>query len=140
MIRLVNLNQQHSRIKEEVKILESEIIKGVEEMNISELALHINILAGQIKVHLLEEDEFLYPSLLKSNDAQISGMAKEYIEEMGDLFGAYTNFKMKYNIGNKIKADKDKFLEEIQIVLKALKERITKEENELYHIIQNKSL
>jgi len=140
MINLVNLNKQHTRIKEEVNLLESEIKKGIADMNTSEVALHINYLAGQLKVHLLEEDEFLYPNLLRSADEEIKKMAREYLMEMGDLISKYTEFKSNYNIGNKINNNKEKFLIDVQIILKALKDRITKEDNELYHLIQDKNL
>jgi len=140
MINLVNLNKQHTRIKEEVNLLESEIKKGIAGMNTSEAALHINYLAGQLNVHLLEEDEFLYPNLLKSADEEIKKMAGEYLKEMGDLISKYTDFKSSYNIGNKINNNKEKFLEDVQIILKALKDRISKEDKELYYLIQSKNL
>ncbi len=140
MINLVNLNRQHTRIKNEVELLENEIKKGVNLMNPGELALHINFLAGQLKIHLLEEDEFLYPDLLKSEDGDVKNMANSYISEMGNLMEEYTEFKKKYNIGLKISADKEKFLEEIQKILEALKARIMKEDHGLYALIQKRSL
>lgn len=140
MINLNNLNKQHGRIKEEVNYLDAEINKGSLAMNVTELALHINKLAGQLRMHLLEEDKFLYPNLLKCSDADIQKLAQQYIKEMGNLVSEFTDFKNKYNISSKIIANKDKFLEDIQNIIKGLKDRITKEDNELYYLIQLKKL
>lgn len=140
MINLTNMNKQHGRIKEEVASLENEIKKGIENMNPSELALHINYLAGQLKVHLLEEDEFLYPNLIKCGDVEIQNMADEYNNEMGSLVSDYTGFKSQYNTSNKISADKETFMKEIKRILKALNDRIAKEDNGLYHLIETKGI
>ena len=140
MINLNNLNRQHERIIEEVKYLDKEIKKGSLSMNTSEIAIHINKLAGQLKIHLIEEDKFLYPNLLKCQDDEIRKLANQYIEEMGDLVNTYTKFKNDYNVSSKIINNTDMFLKEIQRIIKALKDRITKEDNELYYLIQLKKI
>jgi|GEM_PF-178451 hypothetical protein len=140
MINLNNLDKQHERIKGEVSFFEEEIKKGIPDRNTSQLALHVNILAGQLKVHLLEEDEFLYPDLLKSSDPEIQRMAKQYFDEMGNLVSEYNKFKQNYNINIKIEKNKEMFNKDVQIIIKALKDRINKEDNELYQLIKTKRL
>lgn len=140
MINLNNLNRQHNSIKYEVDYLESEVRKGALSMDASELARHINILAGQLRIHLMEEDKFLYPDLLDCNDPEIQKLANEYLEEMGNLASVYTSFKNNYNVGRKINENKEAFLKELQVIMKVLKERITKEDNELYRLVQLKNL
>ena len=42
-------------------------------------------LAGRVKVHLVMEDESLYPQLIAGGDSEISKKAKQYQEEMGEI-------------------------------------------------------
>ena len=47
---------------------------------------------------------------------------------------------INYNVSSKIINNTDMFLKEIQRIIKALKDRITKEDNELYYLIQLKKI
>ena len=107
MIKLDNLNRQHDNIKNEIVFLEAEIGKDSHSIDTNVVALHISKLAGQLKIHLLEEDRFLYPDLLKCNDKKIQNMTKQYIQEMGDLANEYNEFKSKYNVASKINNNMD---------------------------------
>lgn len=140
MINLVNLNRQHASIKAEISMIEGELQKGNTDINLSETALHISKLAGLLRIHLLEEDQFLYPNLLQSPEDDIRSMAKQYIQEMGDLAQEYTAFKMKYNVGSKIRGQEETFMKEARLVIKALKERMEREDKGLYQIIKEKNL
>ena len=140
MIKLDNLNRQHDTIINEILLLEAEIGKGSSAIDTAAAALHISKLAGQLKIHLLEEDKILYPDLLKCNDKEIQDMANQYIKEMGDLAGDYTEFKTKFNTSNKINNNIELFITEGKQVIEALKTRITKEDKGLYHLIKEKNL
>lgn len=140
MIKLDNLNRQHDTIKDEIAFLESELGKVASSIDANEVALHINKLAGQLKIHLLEEDKFLYPELLKGDDKEIQEMTNLYIREMGDLASEYDKFKAKYNTASKIKGNIELFITEAKEVVKVLKARITKEDKELYYLIKVRNL
>ena len=140
MINLVNLNRQHASIKSEISFIEDELQKGGTAINLSEIALHISKLAGQLRIHLLEEDQFLYPNLLHSPEEEIKSMANQYIQEMGHLAQEYTSFKNKYNVGSKIRGQEEAFIREAHLVIKALKERMEREDKGLYQIIKEKNL
>lgn len=140
MINLVNLNRQHTSIKSEINIIESELKKGSTDINQSEIALHISKLAGLLRIHLLEEDQFLYPNLLQSSQEDIKSMTNQYIQEMGHLAQEYTSFKNKYNVGSKIRGQEELFMKEAHLVIKALKERMEREDEGLYRIIKEKNL
>lgn len=140
MINLENMNRQHNTISTEVTFIEEEIKKNKLLIKPAEAALHISRLAGLLKVHLLEEDKFLYPKLLKSDDREIQKMAKQYIDEMGDLANAYTEYKNRYNVGSMISKNMDLFIHDTFEIMETLKKRITKENNELYHLIAERNL
>lgn len=140
MIKLDNLNRQHDNIKEEINFILNEVEKGSANMDTAEAALHISRLAGLLKIHLLEEDRFLYPSLLNNPDNEIREMTNNYIAEMGNLAEEYTEFKNSYNTSNKIKNNMDNFLTDANRMLKALMNRMLKEDNGLYRIIAERQL
>ncbi len=140
MINIINLNRQHDTIKTEIALIEAELKKGKEALNPSEAALHISRLAGQLRIHLLEEDKFMYPSLLNASDEEIRKLADLYIQEMGHLAEEYINFKNNFNVASKISSNLDTFMTEANRIITALKERMLKEDKELYHMITVKKL
>lgn len=139
-MNLTNLDRQHRTIMDEISIIENEIMKGSAAINPSIAGLHISRLAGQLKIHLLEEDEFLYPKLLSSPEDSIKNLADQYIKEMGSLAAEYTLFKSKYNMANKINENLEEFLVEGKVVIASLKERIEKENSGLYRLIKEKNI
>lgn len=140
MISFSNLDRQHDNIKAEISYIENAITAVRTTVSTSELALHISRLAGQLKIHLMEEDKFLYPELLRSEDPKIRSMTEEYISQMGNLAAEYTDFKNKYNIANKINANIDNFYVDAKHIITALKERILREDRELYFLVKAKKL
>lgn len=140
MIRLNNLNNQHENIKNEMVILEKEINKTINAINAREAALHISKLAGLLNIHLLEEDKFLYPGLMKCGDKELQDMANKYNNEMGYLASEYTKYKNNYNISSNINENVERFITETNKILEVLKLRIQKEENELYHLIKSRGI
>jgi hypothetical protein len=140
MINLNNLNRQHNTITAEINSIMDVIGRGASAIDSAGIALHISKLAGQLKVHLMEEDRFLYPDLLSSDDKDIKELTNQYITEMGNLANEYVIFKEKYNTARKINMNMDKFLDDTKNTMNALRKRIEKEEKGLYHLIQEKNL
>lgn len=139
MINLENHIRQHNTIRTEINFIIGEVEKG-NSMNVTEIVLHINKLAGHLNIHLVNEDKFLYPKLFNSTDSAIQRLAIQYNNEMGDLVNIYTKYKADYNISNKINERKDAFINDTKSVMKALLKRIDKEDNELYKLIKDKNL
>lgn len=139
MERLENFLRQHKDIMEEVKYLEDILNRDDYENRLGDLAIHISLLAGKLKVHLSSEDKFLYPDLLKSESNELKKMANEYMSEMGHISDAYTNYKNKFNTKSKIEGNINLFIEQSKDIIKALKNRISKEERGLYKLIADES-
>lgn len=128
--------EQHKAIVDEISIIEG-LMKNTEfEDNANEIALHISTLAGKIRVHLSMEDKYMYPSLEKQSDNRIKEMSKHYQDEMGGLASEFVTFKDKYNTKQKILENKDKVQSETKQILQAIKQRVQREEKELYNHIQ----
>jgi hemerythrin-like domain-containing protein len=139
-MNMTNLDRQHRTIMEEINLIENEIKKGSQDINPSVAALHISRLAGQLKIHLMEEDEYLYPKLMNCTDDSIKSLADQYNNEMGNLAAEYTSFKSKFNMANKIKENMNEFLIEGKRVIGALKNRIEKENSGLYRQIKERNI
>jgi hypothetical protein len=125
---------------EEISLVACEINKGAAKINVSDAALYINRLAGKLKIHMLEEDKYLYPELLTCSDPEIRMITTKYISEMGDLAEQYIQFKNKYNVGSKIAANMEVFLGDTRKILDALTGRMKKEDKGLYQLIKDKNL
>ncbi|MDF2943328.1 MAG: Hemerythrin cation binding domain protein [Herbinix sp.] len=140
MINLTNLNKQHGTITIEIQSILSEVEKDVAHIDAAAAAYHISILAGQLKMHLLHEDKFLYPELLLSSDVHMKELTDLYIKEMGSLAEVYTKYKNCYNTKNKINENIPLFQQDTIKIMKVLKNRIEKEDTELYRLIQEKNI
>lgn len=137
MAQLDNLLRQHKDIMDEVKHIEDILNKSDYENFLGDLAIHISLLAGKLKIHLTNEDKFLYPDLLNNQNDKIKKMATEYINEMGQISELYTNYKNQFNTKSKIDGNINTFLKQSHDIISAIKVRISKEENELYKLISN---
>ncbi|MDF2541967.1 MAG: Hemerythrin cation binding domain protein [Herbinix sp.] len=136
MISLHNLNRQHNAIKEELNFLDTEIAKEKQELDTSEIAFHMSKLTALFRIHLLEDDLFLYPYLLNCKDDGVITLTNLYIHEMGNIVDEYTIFNCRYHIEKHINDKIEEFLDDAKKVLRVLKERFEREEKELYSIVK----
>lgn len=140
MINLEILDKQHITIITEINSIMSELEKGSTSMDTAAAALHISKLAGTLRIHLMQEDKFLYPGLKQSADPSVRELAEHYITEMGHLAETYRIYKDKYNTKIKITGNIHEFITESRIIMDTLKVRMAKEDNELYRIIRERHI
>ncbi|QIB69537.1 hemerythrin domain-containing protein [Aminipila butyrica] len=135
MSDMSNLKRQHVEMLE---VLGQ--IRGLKEKNLEDtaqdLSFNINSLAGKLKMHLLSEDQFLYPKLMKSEDTAVKGTSQKFFQEMGGLAEVFQDFVQKYNIPFKILQNKEQFLKESEQVFKAVEDRIQREDKNLYPLAE----
>ncbi len=89
----------------------------------------------ELLAHLTREDWLLYPSLLQSSDKLIASTAQTFMDEMGGLLAAYKTWSGDWPT-ERIIADWQTFAAETSAVLDALGERIDRENNELYPLVE----
>lgn len=133
----MNINlyiEQHKSIKNEINILRG-LLKENSMDVVADVAMHINTLAGKVKVHLQSEDKYLYPTLQKSANENIRLLAKTYQDEMGTLAEHYTEFKEMYNTKSKILNNEKNLWRDMENILNKIEKRIEREERELYRLI-----
>jgi iron-sulfur cluster repair protein YtfE (RIC family) len=125
------LKRQHKDIKRVIEEIEVILIRSNVESAI-ELASKVNQLAGMLKVHLSSEDKYMYPNLLNSEKKDIQLTAKVFVEEMGTMGSVFETYKQKYNTASKISNNLSDFKEVTRNVLKQLTERLKREDEQLY--------
>lgn len=130
-----NFKRQHGEIMELATYILDNIEKHTVEQNVHEIVKSINTMAGKLKMHLLNEDKYLYPQLLKSPDIKLNTFGKKYYEEMKEVTEVYENYKLKYNTASKIQQNVDGFNKETKEVFKLLANRVDREEKELYPLL-----
>lgn len=134
-MNLSNYLEQHKSISSEIYKIKDLVKREDFESQANEVAHHISTLAGRLKIHLLNEDRYLYPNLKESEDVNIANLAKEYQNEMGDLAVEFTSFKDKYNTKSKLLKNESEFRSEIDEIIRKIESRIKKEENGIYKLI-----
>lgn len=140
MINIDNFMRQHKDIMEELNYIEK-IINNKDYLNhLDDFVPHINNLAGKLKIHLNSEDKFLYPNLIEGEDIELKNIANDYINEMGNIADAFINYKNEFNTKSKINEKIDTFISKTKPILNEIKNRILKEENELYKLITKKGI
>lgn len=126
------LKEQHKDIASIVNTLKDFINKNNFEADGLEIAKTINLLSGRLTVHLKHEDDYLYPELLKSENASTRALAEKFSKEMGGLASTFMTYKSNFNTRGKIVENKEAFRENTLVIIKALEERLRKEDTQLY--------
>lgn len=140
MINMENFMRQHKDIIEELNYIEK-IVNNRDYLNhLDDFVSHINNLAGKLKIHLNSEDKFLYPNLIDGEDIELKNMANDYINEMGNIADTFTIYKNEFNTKSKINEKIDTFISRTKPILSEIKNRILKEENELYKLVIKKPI
>jgi hypothetical protein len=94
-------------------------------------------LAGKLNFHLAMEDKALYPRILKL-DAKANALATRFMEEMGGLGEAFSNYNNKWQV-SAIRSDPAGFSAATHKVFAALGKRIARENAELYPLADKAS-
>ncbi|MFG6462053.1 hemerythrin domain-containing protein [Roseateles sp. DXS20W] len=92
-------------------------------------------LAGKLRLHLAGEDKLLYPQALGSADPAVRKLGEKYQSEMGDLAGAFKAYSDKWLLPKDIAREALSFANESRHIIKALNERIRRENTEFYAAI-----
>lgn len=89
-------------------------------------------LAEKLRIHLAQEDQVLYPDLLRHPDRAVREIAKRYMASMGDLHRVFQGYRDRWDSAEKLCREPDVFIKETGSVFEALAKRMLSEETELY--------
>lgn len=132
MSNLQNYLRQHGEIREDIDFISNNLKNVNSEEGKKDLAKRISQLAGKLRIHLTSEDKYLYPNLKISEDQNIKKMAEKFENEMGGIAEKFQDYKSKYNVPSKISESIEEFKKDTIFIIKALGNRMEKEEKELY--------
>lgn len=97
-----------------------------------DLAIELRVFDAKFRLHLVVEDRFLYPELIKSREREVVRLATEMREEMGLLYEDYKCQLDRCMIQAEILADPQVFISDTRRLLAQLAHRIEREDRELY--------
>ncbi len=130
-----NLKRQHEEIRASIAYILDIINKEQVEEKAMDIAKELNKLAGKLKIHLISENDFLYPDLLNSSNMKLKELAETYMNEMVGIGDSFMAYKDNYNTKTKILADVDSFVKETKETFQLLEARLNKEDKELYPLL-----
>lgn len=90
---------------------------------------------GQLRAHLAMEDTYLYPTLIKHEDKTVREKAERFQLEMGTLAKSLDDFYSHWARAGMITANTAGFVEEWIKVRSALSNRISREDSDLYDLV-----
>lgn len=134
MSRTARYREQHVDIARVVTDLESELDAAKLAADASRARSLLSSLAGKITLHLAAEDSHLYPELAKSNNEKLKAAATKFAKDMGPIAKAFTGYIEKWPTPTAIKGNPAAFIAETKAVMGVLKDRIKKENTELYQL------
>ena len=132
MAKSDRFRQQHDELLGLANALAGELDSTKLANDASPARSALSKLAGKLVLHLGAEDEYLYPALMASSDAETKKTAQEFVDEMGGIATAFIAYKDKWATATTIQSDVDGFINETKAIYGALAQRIDKENNILY--------
>ncbi len=132
MIERAELSAEHA----ELDMLAERLIKqvtqpGGPDVELASIRWRLNHV---LMVHLAKEDRHLYPQLQNCGEARIQALAKRFADEMGNLAEVYLAYTREWT-AQKIAGDQPGFSTATLSVMRALRQRILREERDLYPMI-----
>jgi iron-sulfur cluster repair protein YtfE (RIC family) len=134
MSEILKLRQEHARLMEIAGRL-TKIVAGLHPPEAGDLFKLRHELSSTLIGHLKSEDWVLYPRLLASGQGKIAETARAFSDEMGGLAKAYTAYADKWT-ATSIDKDWAGYCGETRGIIDALTKRITRENRELYPLLE----
>ncbi len=89
-------------------------------------------LAGLVQIHLVLEDNSLYPILANSDNEVLKETSVKFMAEMGDISKVFTEYLDKWSTSSSIRNNTDQFITETKNILDSLNSRIMRENDIFY--------
>lgn len=134
-MQIDKLKHQHIDILRRVAALRTLTHEGVVD-NAQAIAEGIVSMSAVIKLHLAVEDQALYPSLQRGDDADLARLGRMYQAEMAPLAQAYDAFVRRWNTAQNLRDDAEGFRADANDVLRRLHTRMQRENLEFYPRIE----
>ncbi len=134
MSNCMKLRTDHVELLDICKMLEGSIAGATPPSSVELFGVRKR-LTTKLIAHLKEEDWLLYPRLLESDDEHIASTARAFVEEMGGLAKAFTAYVESWD-AFRIEREWPQYKSETAGIIAALRCRITRENRELYPLLE----
>jgi hypothetical protein len=134
MADVANLRNDHAEIVRIVRRLAEMIARPSPPPQVELFNLRRELSSALI-AHLKAEDWVLYPRLMESGDPRVAAVANAFSDEMGGLSAAFVAYNGKWGAAA-IEANWAGYRTETQSMIEALTSRITRENRELYPLLE----
>jgi hypothetical protein len=134
MTDLYRLRQEHAQLTDTVGKLSMMIDCSIPPP-MSDLFRVRHDLSFTLIAHLKAEDWVLYPRMFASPDARVAQTAFEFAVEMGGLADVFADYVDRWS-AHSIEEDWDGYRAETRCMIDALTKRITREDRELYPMLE----
>lgn len=134
-MNIERMKYQHVKILKGIANMRTLAHSGIRE-NATDLSNELRTLSRVITAHLGVEERVLYPTLFKHDRQDIVDMAHDYQNGMQSIIEAFTDFSSRWTNDATIKHDPEGFRNHANTALKALHERMQKENRHFYPTIE----
>jgi hemerythrin-like domain-containing protein len=131
-MNIEKFKQDHSYISEVIRRVEGALAGAGTEKGLEALIAAVRDLFGRLTVHLALEDQVLYPKLKSSSEPTVRDMAKRFEQQMGGIKSSFDEYGKRWPGKLAVGKDPTAFVAETRQTITALKERIRREDSELY--------
>lgn len=138
MISIEMLRKQHDGLMEQVDSIIKFIRENKDTFNKEMLLELLTNLSTELELHLLIEDDLLYPTLMKDSTESIRNVAHVFFHEVGGVKETFKRYKEKWIRQDTISESLEAFISETETMAKLLRKRIDKENNELFPLLENR--
>ncbi|MFY8106823.1 MAG: hemerythrin domain-containing protein [Elstera sp.] len=128
---------QHSEIADIVSKIETLLASADWSPRAGEIRQGFSELSAKLRIHLALEDDVLYPRLARHGESSVRDLAVRYQTEMGGIREAYEDFLKQWVHSGKLLTDPTGFKAATIGLFSALKDRIHRENTEVYTLVDN---
>lgn len=137
MVSIEMLRKQHDGLLEQADSIVQLIKENRDAFNEEMLRELLTNLAAELELHLLIEDDLLYPALMKDSTESVRIVAHIFSKELGGVKEMFKSYKAKWGEKGTIAESLASFISETETMITLLRKRIDKENNELFPLLEN---
>ncbi|WP_428768723.1 hemerythrin domain-containing protein [Treponema sp. HNW] len=126
---------KHALIEQLLSAIERSIGEGLSEKNVTAVFTVLTKLSSTVNTHLVSEDTYLYPELFNSLVPETRRIAALYKDEMLQISDNFRMFVDMFATKESLLTQKNEFITYFTALASSLRERIAREEKELYKLI-----
>lgn len=128
-------SQQHRTITAAIAELAAEMAMGA-EADLVAVQLRLARLTALLRLHFRQENDFLYPDLLHSDDPTVAETGRAFHAEVGELWQQYEYFVRRWPSHLAIAADFEAFRAEARAMFEAIDDRCRREDVKLFPTVR----